>query len=53
MPTSVNNLPRPVRLALWIAAFVIVLPAWAYGLSTGSLWLALGGFPLAALMIYY
>lgn len=38
---------------LWITAFVVVLPAWAYGLSTGRLWLALGGLPLAALMIYY
>ena len=53
MPTPVNNLPRPLRSILWIVAFVVVLPAWAYGLSTGRLWLALGGLPLAGLMIYY
>ncbi len=53
MATLVNNLPRPLRSMLWIVAFVVVLPAWAYGLSAGRLWLALGGLPLAALMIYY
>jgi hypothetical protein len=36
-----------------MVAFLVVLPAWAYGLSTGTLLLALGGLPLAGLMIYY
>jgi hypothetical protein len=37
---------------LWLAAFVVVLPAWGYGIATGRLLLALGGLPLAVLMIY-
>ena len=53
MATPEKNLPRPLRSVLWIVAFVVVLPAWAYGLSTGRLLLALGGLPLAALMVYF
>jgi tRNA(Ile2) C34 agmatinyltransferase TiaS len=34
-------------------AVLLVLPAWAYGLSTGNPVLVLGGLPLASLMIYY
>jgi hypothetical protein len=41
-----------VRRLLWFAAFLIVLPAWAYGLSTGRLILAFTGLPLAAFLIY-
>jgi len=53
MRTPADHLPRPLRTTLWIAAFVVVLPAWAYGLSTGRLWLALGGLPLAVLMVCF
>ncbi len=53
MVMSETNLRRPLRSLLWVVALVVVLPAWAYGLSTGRLWLAFGGLPLAVLMIYF
>lgn len=44
--------PGP-RKYLWYVAFLVVLPAWAYGLSTGILPLALLGLPLFVLLNYF
>ncbi len=43
--------PGP-RKTLWYVAFLVVLPAWAYGLATGILPLALLGLPVFVLLVY-
>jgi hypothetical protein len=55
---SMNEKPgRPdgrwVRWLLWMTACLVVIPAWGYGIVTGRLVLALGGLPLAVLMMYF
>lgn len=48
-----ENLRSPgPRKYLWYVAFLVVLPAWAYGLGTGILLLALLGLPLFVLLIH-
>ena len=42
-----------LRKYLWYVAFLVVLPAWGYGLSTGILPLALLGLPVFVLLIYF
>ncbi|NLS92964.1 MAG: 50S ribosomal protein L37 [Planctomycetaceae bacterium] len=46
-----TNSPHPKKY-LWYVAFLVVLPAWAYGLSTGILPLAILGLPAFLLLIY-
>ncbi len=44
--------PSP-RKYLWYIAFLVVLPAWGYGLTTGVLPLALLGLPVFVLLVYF
>jgi hypothetical protein len=37
---------------LWYIAFLVVLPAWGYGLGTGFLPLALLGLPIFVALLY-
>ena len=39
------------RRFLWFVAFLIVLPAWVYGLQSGTLVLALSGLPVFVFLI--
>ncbi len=43
---------REPRGLLWFMAFLVVLPAWGYGLSTGFLPLALPGLPVFVFLLY-
>ncbi len=47
-----TNSPRPKKY-LWYVAFLVVLPAWAYGLSTGILPLTILGLPAFLLLVYF
>ncbi|MEI7983478.1 MAG: hypothetical protein WCI71_17645, partial [Bacteroidota bacterium] len=51
-PTTQSEQSRWTRRLLWFAAFLIILPGWGYGLSTGNLLLALTGLPVFAFLIY-
>ena len=49
-----NKLGSPgPRKYLWYVAFLVVLPAWGYGLGTGILPLALLGLPVFVLLMYF
>ena len=54
MNDDMNNnvrLPGPKKY-LWYIAFFLVLPAWGYGIRTGTLPLALLGLPVFVLLMY-
>jgi hypothetical protein len=41
------------RPLLWYVGFLFILPAWAYGVGTGKLILALPGLPMFVACIYF
>ena len=43
---------RGCKRFLWFLAFLVVLPAWGYGVATGILPLALLGLPVFVALLY-